>query len=82
MQNGSFEITDENGKKISCEILMSFEDNQNKYMIYTDGELDDEGNIEVLATKYTVENDKVTLIPIEDDAEWDLVDKKWSESNE
>ena len=83
MQDKTFEITDENGNKIVCDILMTFEDNGNKYMIYTDRELDENNNFEVLAMKYVEEApDKITIMPIETDEEWDLVDKKWGESNE
>ncbi len=83
MQDKTFEITDENGNKIVCDILMTFEDNGNKYMIYTDRELDENNNFEVLAMKYVEEApDKITIMPIKTDEEWDLVDKKWGESNE
>ncbi len=62
---------------------MTFEENNNNYMIYTDGKLDEDDNIEVLATKYIEEGeDKIKFIPIETDEEWALVDKKWGEAND
>lgn len=82
MENNFFEITDEQGKKITCEILDHFEYKNELYMIYTDGQLDEDGNIEVLATKYKINNNIVTLYPIETDEQWDIVDKKWAEKNE
>ena len=79
MKDMSFSITDENGKTMSFDVLYTFSHNNEDYMIYTDNELDEDGNIEVLATKYVKDNDKITFIPIDKDEEWELVDKKWSE---
>ena len=79
MQDQFFQITDENGKEYICDILMTFEENGNSYMIYTDNELDADGNLEVLATKFNIIGKKYNLFPIETDEEWDLVDRKWSE---
>lgn len=82
MENKYFEITSEQGEKITCEILDYFKYKDEFYMIYTDGLLDDDGNIEVLASKYKTDNNKITLYPIEKDEEWDIIDKKWAEKNE
>lgn len=78
MNDMTFELTNDNGETITCEALYTFINNGNNYMLYTDNELDENGDIEVLATKYTIDNDKINLIEIETDEEWDLVDKEWS----
>ena len=65
----TFNIFDDDGKKIECEELYSFvnEENGKNYIIYTDNTLDDDGNLKVYGAIHD-ENDK--LIPITDDSEW------------
>lgn len=77
----SFELKDDRGKVYECDVLMTFENDSKSYMIYTDNELDEDGNVEVLATKYVIEDNAIKLIPIETDEEWELVDSKWGENN-
>ena len=66
----------ENGKEIECEIVMTFTDYSNgiNYIVYTDGTLDNEENIEVYASRYFLENDSYVLNPIEYENEWNLID--------
>lgn len=74
----TFYITDENNNKIKCEILHCFTDNNKNFIFYNDGSINEDGSLEVLSSKFIIDNDSITLIPIEDD-EWDIVNKKWSE---
>ena len=47
----TFKLFDENGKEVEYEVLFTFESNEtNKnYIVYTDNEIDEEGNIKVYA---------------------------------
>ena len=78
MKDMNFEVTNEKGEKINCQVLHTFVNNDINYMIYTDNEKDEDGNIEVLATRYTLEGNTLNLEPLINDEEWDLVDKEWS----
>lgn len=73
----TFFITDENNNKIECEILHCFKDNDKNFIIYSDGSINEDGSKEVLSSKFIIENNKINLLPIEDD-EWEIVDKEWS----
>jgi uncharacterized protein YrzB (UPF0473 family) len=81
MENMTFEVKNELGEPITCNVLHTFIKDNKNYMIYTDNELDADGNIEVLAATYVVDGDKLNIEPIETDAEWEMVDKVWSEVN-
>ena len=77
---GSFYIT-KNNKKIKCDILYTFKSNNSNFILYNDGSLDEDGFLSVLASKYTINDDKITLLPIEDN-EWNIIDDIWSDINE
>lgn len=64
----TFEIED-NGKNIKCEELYSFENNNKKYMVYTDNTKDEDGLLRI----YAVIVDGEKLLPIENDDEWAFV---------
>ena len=77
---GSFYIT-KNNKEIKCDILYTFKSNNSNFILYNDGSLDEDGFLSVLASKYTINDDKITLLPIEDN-EWNIIDDIWSDINE
>lgn len=66
----------ENNKEINCNIIKIFRDDNNNinYIIYTDGTKDKNGELEIYASRYTLENDKYILCDIETDYEWNLID--------
>ena len=72
----TFKVTDENGKDIECEVLFTFESEEtNKnYMVYTDNTTDEEGNTKVYASTYTPGEDPTTLLPIETEKEWKIIE--------
>lgn len=82
MVDMDFEIIDENGKSITCTILHHFETNNQKYLIYTTNELDEDGSVSVTAARCIINGDNFKLEEIETDKEWDLIDKEWSTINE
>lgn len=69
----TFKVT-EDGKEVSYEEVHTFTSNDKTYMIYTDNSEDEDGNVRVYASIYDEKNKK--LIPIEDDKEWELVQKE------
>lgn len=75
----TFKITDEHGKEIDCEEVNTFKNDANgkSYMIYTDNSLDKDGNLCTYAAIYNEKEKK--LIPIENDEEWDFVEKMTNE---
>lgn len=71
-----FEILDQNGNKINCNVVGIFKDEikERNYIVYTDGTKNDEGKLEIYAARYDKENNSFVLSDIEEDEEWDLVD--------
>ncbi len=73
------EIYDLNNQIIKCEVLFTFEKNNKNFIVYKDGEDD------VLASYYKKEEDKLIIMPINDETDYDVVDmelEKWWEQNE
>ena len=66
----------EDGKEINCEIVSTFKDygNDINYIVYTDGTMDNFGNLEVYASRYILEGSNYILNPIENEYEWNLID--------
>ncbi|HOO68053.1 MAG TPA: DUF1292 domain-containing protein [Bacilli bacterium] len=71
-----FEIFGDDGKKIKCNALFTFEsDETNKnYIVYTDNTLDEEGNKKVYASTFDPKEDDPVLGPIETDKEWKIIE--------
>ena len=69
-------VVDENGKEIECEIITTFKDENSdiNYIVYTDGTKDEEGDLEIYASRFVLEDNNFILVPIENDYEWDLID--------
>ena len=66
----------EKGEEIVCDIVMTFCDETNKinYIVYTDGTKNKEGELEIYASRYVMEDNNYMLSPIENDHEWNLID--------
>lgn len=66
----------EDGKEITCDILLTFRDENNNinYIVYTDGTKDDEGELEVYASRYIVKGNDFYLEEIKSESEWNLID--------
>ena len=75
MEEKTFTVVDEEGKELDYEIVLTFKnpDNNKSYVIY---KLPGEENDEVFAAIYDEEN-KIggSLLPIETDKEWDMLDE-------
>lgn len=72
----TFKVNDENGNEIECEVLFTFESDETKknYIVYTDNTTDDDGNTKVYASIYTPGEETTTLLPIETEKEWKIIE--------
>ena len=73
------EIYDKNNKKLDCEILFTFEDNNKQFIVYMDNEED------ILSSYYEINDDKIIITPIISDLDYDIVDKyleEWWKQND
>ena len=72
----TFQVINEKGEKIECEVLFTFESDETKknYIVYTDNTIDEEGNTKVYASIYTPDQDETKLLPIETDKEWKIIE--------
>ena len=72
----SFIIENDNGQKIECNILFTFDSNEtNKsYIVYTDNTTDEAGNVKVYASIYDPTGNDKSLIPITSEEEWKVVE--------
>ena len=73
----------ENNKEIVCNIIKIFKDESNdiNYIIYTDGTKDEDGELEIYASRYILENNNYILADIENDYEWNLIDNMLESMN-
>ena len=73
------EVFDINNKLIKCELLFTFEKNHKHFIVYKDNEDD------ILASYYKKLGDKLIIMPITDDEDYNLVDielEKWWSQDE
>ncbi|MBQ7136744.1 MAG: DUF1292 domain-containing protein [Bacilli bacterium] len=71
-----FNVIDNNGKQIECDVIFTFKDDSNNisYIVYTDGTKDESGDLEIYSSRYVLENDNYILQAIENDYEWNMID--------
>ena len=77
MENvNSFKYVNEDGKEIVCDILFTFDSDETKksYIVYTDNSRDAEGNVQVFASVYSPNDEKLKLSPIETKQEWKIIE--------
>ena len=73
-------LKDEEGNERECEGIAQFdlEETGKSYIIYTDNEIDEEGNTKLYASSYVPNEDGTigsVLNPIETEKEWKYVEK-------
>lgn len=67
-------------ENIECNLIETFTNNGIDYIIYTDDEKDENGEFVIHASRYKLdENKNVILKAIENEYEWDIIDKKLKE---
>ena len=74
--DNTISLIDENGKSKKYDVLITFEtEDNNLYVVYTDNELDEDGFTKTYAGIYHEEKGKKSLLPVESDEEWSLIEK-------
>jgi len=76
-RSGQFTILNDEGREINCEILFTFdsEETGKSYVVFTDNSVDDEGPIKAYANIYDSTGSDNSLLPIETDKEWSMIEK-------
>lgn len=77
-----FEAINENNEVIECEIIMSYicDKNNQAYVFYTDNNFDEDGNLNLYASRYLGEDNGLKLQDITDEEEWSLLDEALKEA--
>lgn len=75
-KDNTFTVINDNGEEVQCEILFTYNDERTgkDYIAYTDNTIDEEGNTKVYASIFNPEEENPTLLPIESDEEWELIE--------
>ena len=74
-ENGKIEIIGDNGGKVVCDILFTFdnEETNKSYMVYTDNSKDEDGKVRVFASIYDPSDPKSKLEEIKSEKEWKVI---------
>lgn len=73
MERNIIRIIDADGTQLDVELISILEDNKNKYIIYTKGESQKNGNLIIYVSKLRIKEGKYYLENIHDDKEWSNV---------
>lgn len=70
-----FKVINDEGKEIECEVLFTFESDETgkNYVIYTDNNVDENGDTMVYASIYDPDKEVTKLLPIETEREWEVI---------
>ncbi|NCU18289.1 DUF1292 domain-containing protein [Pallidibacillus pasinlerensis] len=72
-------VIDEDGNEELCEVLFTFESEEfgKSYVLYypVSAEEDEDGEIEIHASAFKAGEEQGELMPIETDAEWDMIEE-------
>lgn len=81
MKDDSLEIKDENGNVKRYSVLFKFDelDKNQKYIVYTDYSINDEGNYNVYARQYIEKDGNMELRLVEDEEVKDFIKTKLAE---
>ena len=75
-KKGVITLVNDKGEEVECEILFTFDSDETKksYIVYTDNSLDDNGSTKVFASVYDPTGQNPTLMPIETEKEWLVIE--------
>lgn len=75
-KRGIFTIVNDQGEEVECEILFTFDSDETKknYIVYTDNTEDEDGSTRVYASIYDPTGENPSLIPIETEKEWQVIE--------
>ena len=76
MKKNTFSMLDENGNEVVYDVLFTFESEEThkNYIVYTDNQKDETGNIEVYASIYYPDDPQSRLEAITTDKEWKVIE--------
>ena len=76
MKENKFTMIDENGEEHTYDVLFTFESEEThkNYIVYTDNTLDEEGSTKVFASVYDPTGQNPSLLPIETEKEWQVIE--------
>lgn len=76
MEKNTFEVVNDDGTKVVCHILFTFDSDETgkSYIVYTDDSKDSEGNVQVYASIFNPEDPNTKLEPIESEKEWKVIE--------
>ena len=76
MKKNTFSMLDENGNEVVYDVLFTFESEETgkNYIVYTDNQKDETGNIEVYASIYYPNDPQSRLEAIETEKEWKVIE--------
>ncbi len=79
-KKNTFQVINDEGKEVTCEILFTFDSDETKksYIAYTDNTLDEVGNVKVYASIYDKNGESKELLPIESEKEWQIIENIFS----
>lgn len=71
-----FTIYDEDNQEIECEVITTFycEATNGHYVVFTSGDVDDDGDVVVEVSKYDPDSDELELLPILDEQEQNIIE--------
>ena len=81
MEKEMIRVVDTDGMELDVELISILEDKEenNKYLVYTKGETQKNGNLILYISKVVIDGDSYVLDNIDDDAEWGNVKRIMSE---
>ncbi len=76
MKKNTFTLLDENGQEVVYDVLFTFQSDETHkdYIVYTDNQKDETGNIEVYASIYYPNDPQSKLEAIETEKEWKVIE--------
>lgn len=79
-----FTVCNDEGEEVKCELLLTFEDNATgkNYIVYTDNTEDEEGNTRVYANQFDPNGEESTLLSIEEERIWTIIEEMLAEFQE
>ena len=81
MEKEMIRVVDTDGMELDVELISILEDKEenNKYLVYTKGETQKNGNLILYISKVVIDGTSYVLDNIDDDAEWGNVKRIMSE---
>lgn len=71
-----FTVFDDNNQEIECEVITTFycEATNGHYVVFTSGDVDEEGDVVIEVSKYDPDSDELELLAIDDEQEQIIIE--------